>query len=518
MSEINNISNYARQLVPQFRWSEISKLADEIITLAPEDAEGYFLKGLSQARMHQPRLALESFEKALKIDDKRYDAAIELAAQYIVSKRNGDAYKLLEQYRELLDNSPRYLDSAATSYVQIGMPERATTLYERALQLQPNVEIFKGNLAACYGYVGEIEKAKNIYLELLSRNPSHQRNHYLLSRLEKVKDHSHIDQMLNYLNQSKIPDKNCIFIHSAIGKEYEDLKEWDLSFKHYKLSGDAATQVANYHCKEDTDLINTTISAFTAQWYAQTPPADDKLSKTPIFIISLPRSGSTLTERIIGSHPLVQSLGETQFLPKNIRQVTGVESQTQISNEIISQAAYADYNAIAEGYLNDIQYRLNDNPYFIEKLPYNFLFAGVITKAFPNAKLIYIDRDPIDVCFAMYKQVFTWAYKFSYDLENLAEYFNHHKKLLKHWHKLLGDKLITVQYEALVSDPEAQIKQLLKALGLEYHPDCLNFHENKSASTTASSTQIRSKIHTESVKKWTHFENHLQPLIQNLEL
>lgn len=181
---------------------------------------------------------------------------------------------------------------------------------------------------------------------------------------------------------------------------------------------------------------------------------------------------------------------------------------------MIEAAAKQDINLVANGYLNAVNYKLGDRPVFTEKLPENFLYLGFIAKAWPDAGIVYLQRNPMDACFAMYKQSF---FKFAYTLENLGRYYLAHDKLLMHWRKVLGNRLIEVGYEALVADQEGQTRALLARLDLDFEPACLEFETNPGAIATASSVQVREKIHARSVNRWRHFEKELQPLRQMLE-
>jgi hypothetical protein len=150
-------------------------------------------------------------------------------------------------------------------------------------------------------------------------------------------------------------------------------------------------------------------------------------------------------------------------------------------------------------------------------LPFNYLYLGFIAKAFPDARIVHLRRNPMDTCFAMFKQVFTWAYKFSYRLEDVGRYYIAYARLLEHWRRVLGERLIEVEYEALTANPELETRRLLGRLGLEFEEACLRFETNASATTTASSVQVREKVHNRSVRRWTHFSRQLQPLRQVLE-
>ncbi len=164
-----------------------------------------------------------------------------------------------------------------------------------------------------------------------------------------------------------------------------------------------------------------------------------------------------------------------------------------------------------------VNYRLGDESMFIDKLPFNIFYLGFIAKAYPDARIIHIQRNPMDSCFAMYKQVFTWAYKFSYTLEGLGRFYVAYVRLLDHWQQTLKDRLIELEYESLVADQEGQTRELLEKLGLDFEEACLNFDQNVSATATASSIQVRQKIHTRSVHRWKNYANQLQPLKEHLE-
>jgi tetratricopeptide (TPR) repeat protein len=518
-SELSQLGLTARRALQSQDWATVTACANDIIRLDQNSAEGYFLMGIVERVSQKPLKAAQAFEKSIALDANRYDAAVELANQYSIARRNKDVAELLAKYEDKLGNSPVYLDLAGTVYTEIGMPQKAWPLYKKATSLQPGVDLFQANLAACGVYLGKIDEARDIYKSLLKRFPNHRRNHYQLSRLAKAKDDTHIEQMKDILRASgETPDKN-IFLYYAIGKELEDLEQWEESFEYYKKAGDAVTSVANYDVAGDIELIDKIIEVCNAQWLASETgkPAVDDTGKTPIFIVGLPRTGTTLTERIISSHSQVESVGETLFLQMVLRRESGVHSIENMNPEMIEAVAKTDMAVIAKGYLETLDYRLGDEPMFIEKLPFNFLFLGLIARAWPNARIIHLGRNPMDSCFSMYKQVFTWAYKFSYSLDQLGQYYVAYDRLRKHWRDVLKDRLIEIDYESLVADQEGQTRSLLDKLGLEFEQACLDFDQNRAPSATASSVQVREKVHAQSVDKWTRFAQQLQPLREHLE-
>jgi tetratricopeptide (TPR) repeat protein len=527
-SNLSQISITARKAVQHQDWATVAACANEILQQDPNSAEGYFLTGIVERASQRPVLAAQAFEKALELDTRRYDAAIELANQYVVAQRNGEAVDLLEKYESALGNSPMYLDLAGTVYTDIGLSQKAWPLYKKANELQPGIDLFQANLAACGVYLGKIEEARAIYQGLLKRFPGHRRNHHQLSRLGKAKDSTHIEQMKQILRSSDDPPKKNIFLYYAIGKELEDLEQWEECFDYYKKGGDAVTEVANYDVAEDIAIIDKIIEVCNADWLQEDQPQsrvqDDGANslsatatgKTPVFIVGLPRTGTTLTERILSSHSQVVSVGETQFLQTVLRQESGVQGLEAMNPAMAEAAAKADMSLIAKGYMDKLNYRLGDEPLFIDKLPFNFLFLGYIARAWPDARIIHLGRNPMDACFSMYKQIFTWAYKFSYSLEGLGRYYVAYDRMRQHWREILKDRMIEVEYESLVTDHEGETRSLLDKLGLDFEQACLDFDQNKAPSATASSVQIREKAHTRSVNKWKKFEKQLQPLKDHL--
>lgn len=515
-NKLSQLSIAARRAVQVRDWRTVNASARQILRQDKKSPEGFFLVGLAEKAGGRTEKAAAAFSKSIRYDSGRYDAAIELAAQYVIMLRHTDAVALLQEYQKSLANSPLYLDMAANTYSRLALHWKAWPLYQQANELQPDIDMFQANLAACAVYLGKIDEAKSLYLGLLARHPNHQRNHYELSRLEKAKNSSHVEQMQKVLKEANLPEEKNIFMHYALGKELEDLEQWEDAFNHYRLAGDAAASVAKYDVGVDISVIDEVIDVCNVDWLAAGPetPRASEPKKNPVFIVGLPRTGTTLTERIVSSHSQVESADETFFMQQVIRRISGVASRENMNASMIKAAAKKDTRRIAEGYMDAVDYRLGDKMMFIDKLPENFLYLGFIAKAFPDAYVILLRRNPMDACFAMYKQSF---FRFAYTLQDLARYYIAHDRLRSHWQQVLQGRLIEVEYESLVADQENQTRILLDRLGLPFEEACLNFEKNTSASATASSVQVREKMHGRSVNKWEHFERQLAPLKVQLE-
>jgi tetratricopeptide (TPR) repeat protein len=515
-SYVQRLSAAGRQAVQARNWPQVRALAREILNRDKSSAEGRFLLGLAEKAADRRDQAIEAFARALELDAVRYDAAVELAGQYVRRHRYGEAASLLARAEPLMQNSPLYLDMAGTIYGKIGLPSRALGLHRRANELQPGVDVLRANLAACEVFVGNIEKAREIYLELLAKHPHHQRNHYELSRLGRAKDARHVEEMQVVLREAGLPPERNIYLYYALGKELEDLERWEEAFDYYKKAGDAARSVANYDVGDDVAIINRVIEVCDSDWLAKDVPGRTSGAggKTPIFVVGLPRSGTTLTERILSSHSQVGSAGESFFLQIALKQLSGIRSHDDMNPDMVSAAAGKDISKLADAYLEAIDYRLGDEPYFIEKLPENVLYLGFIARAFPDARLVLLKRNPMDVCFALYKQSY---FRYAYDFDDLGRYYVAYNELYGHWREVLGDRLVEIEYEALVSDPETETRNLLDRVGLDFEEACLHFERNKAASNTASTVQIREKAHTRSVLRWQRYEEQLRPLRELLE-
>lgn len=510
---VQMIATAGRQAAAARDWRRVNACGLEVRRLAPKDPEGPFLLGLASKNAGHFHQAVENFREVISLDSGRYDAAIELAFQYVLLNRLGDAKALLDEYRVNLDNSPIYLNMAGESYTRLNLNADALPLFERACQLQPEVEIFNMNLANCAVSVGQVDKAKTIYKGLLRRNPSHRRNHYGLANLERARNDRHIKKMLKLLRKSEEEPSKNIYLYYALGKELEDLGRWSEAFDYYKKAGDAVKTVSDHDVADDVAVMDKIVEVCTRQWIA-TEPATESTARTPVFVVGMPRTGTTLVERILSSHTQIDSIGETQLLQMVLRRHSNALAGSELTPAVVEAAAKVSPASIANGYIEAISFRVSDSPMFIEKLPENVLFLGFIARSWPNARIIHMRRHPMDACFANYKQSY---FRFAYSLDDVADYYLAYDRLSRHWRETLGDRMMEVEYESLVSELESEARRMLRFLELPFEEACLHFDRNTTPIATASSAQVREKMHTRSIGKWKNFERQLRPLRRKLE-
>ncbi len=329
--------------------------------------------------------------------------------------------------------------------------------------------------------------------------------------MQTATDQQQVDAIRAHLKPN---DADNIYAFYAIGKYLEDIGQWDDAFDYYQRAGDAATAQSDYKVADDVDTIEAVIKTCDADWLQAIDDVGAIADTTPIFVVGLPRSGTTLVERILSSHSDVASIGESFCMQSVIKSISRVSTTESMSAQIIEAAASKGIDRVSTGYMASIAYRLGDEPFFIEKLPENFLYLGFIAKAFPRAKIVHVSRNPLDSCFALFKQSY---FRFAYNLDDLATYYIAHQRLYEHWKDLLADRLLEVRYEELVANQDRETRLLLDAVGVGFQEACLYFEQNRSASNTASAVQVREKVHSRSVGRWRKFEKHLRPLVARLQ-
>jgi len=322
--------------------------------------------------------------------------------------------------------------------------------------------------------------------------------------------------MEKLINNEKIDDEQRCLAAFALAKAYENDDDKVMAFEWYKRANDLRPGV-NFDPEENIEYCNKYIEVFDASMLEkQSSPLPD--GPTPIFIVGMPRAGSTLIEQILSSHSQIEGTMELSTLQKLERKIkiTGGQKFKQHYPECLDKFSQAELSEFGQKYIDQSEVYRTDKPYFIDKLPPNFERIGLIHKILPQAIIIDARRHPFDCGYSAYKQYFAGGHDYSYNLENIANYYNCYLKFMDHWDDVLPGKVICVQYENMVRDTEATTRLILDHIGVSFEEDCLRFFENKRAVKTASSEQVRQPIYTKGIGQWKPVEEELAPLIESL--
>lgn len=306
-----------------------------------------------------------------------------------------------------------------------------------------------------------------------------------------------------------------ISLHYALGKAYDDLGEFKKAFPHFSEGSRLKREGLEFSSEAESHNIDKLIEWFTVDRFKQLQGAGLN-DRTPIFILGMPRSGTTLTEQIIASHPLVHGAGELKNLLALVQSKVNEDGLGFPSN--LKGLSKEDIHEWAEKYLTLLRQHSSDALRITDKMPANYLALGFIPLMFPNAKIIHVKRNPIDTCISCFTRLFNRHQDATYDLKELGAHYRNYVRLMDHWKIMLpADCFLEVEYEDIVCDIKNQAQRLIEWIGLDWDEACLDFYKNKRSIRTASLTQVRQPIYSSSVGRWRHYEEFLAPLLQELE-
>ena len=396
----------------------------------------------------------------------------------------------------------------------------ALAAYDQAIALAPARARYWFNRAALRRFLGELDLAERDYDMALKLDPADgeawlNRSDLRVQSLQR----NHLPQLESALANGPADWRFRVPLRYALAKEYEDTGDYARSWEHLHAGARLRRQNLQYDPQLDLDTVQWLIDAFPDVLPPSAPAR--RPGPQPIFIIGLPRTGSTLVERILGSHSAVCSAGElTDFgtaVIEQARRALRTAHGPPTRKDLVMSSAQLDFAALGADYLRRVQPRLRQPlPRFTDKLPLNYLYCGLIARALPDSRIVHVTRHPMAVCYAMYKALFDQGYPFSYDLGEIAEYYIAYRRLMDHWRTRLSGRLHDVAYEALVSDPEGQGRALLAAVDLAWEDQCLQSHRNAAPVATASASQVRRPIYTSSIALWRRYEPQLAPVRSRL--
>ncbi len=409
------------------------------------------------------------------------------------------------------------LDLLGNSFTLCQQPQDAYAAFQRALALAPGNPAVLFNLATTARFLGKGEEAEAAYDRVIAAAPTAWDAYRNRSELRRqTPERNHVADLTRVLERARPPWQGEVQLCYALGKEHEDLAAYDEAFAHFDRGARVRRTHMRYDVADDVEAMRLIEETFDTDWCAPGRATAD--GDGPIFILGLPRTGSTLLEQMLGRHSSIQPLGELQAFGAAMtgvlrRRTPGL--QPGKAAMIRASAALAPHE-IGAAYLAAVAPLRDGGPRFIDKLPFNVLYAGLIARALPSARIVHLTRDPLDACVAIYKTLFDEAYPYAYDLAELGAYHNAYRRLTAHWRAALGPRFIEVSYEALVADPSGALTRLMGQLGLSMEPACLDQGRGGAAVMTASASQVREPIHARSVDSAGRYRAHLGPLIEAL--
>jgi hypothetical protein len=398
--------------------------------------------------------------------------------------------------------------------------------HERAVALAPGNALYLYNLAAAQRMSGEFAAAEANLGRLIAAAPHDARAYYMRADLRtQTVEHNHIEELAAQLRERRWNPHGEIMLCFALAKELEDVSRYEESFAYLERGCARQRELMRYDVSEDVATLERIVerhdaAALGLQAGTQ-PAAADRLSGADdqcLFVFGLPRSGTTLIERILASHSAVRSGAESPAFPaETIKAVQRRTGRPIDKREFVARSLEIEPIALGEAYLAAARLPPAPGARWVDKQPLNYLYAGLIARALPRARIIALAREPIDGCYAMLKTLFTGAYPFSYDLTDLGRYYVAWHRLMRHWQAVLGERLLIVHYEDLVQNQEQVSRRLLAHCGLEWQEACLAFDVQPGAVTSASAVQARRRLYSTSVGKWRRYERQLAPLTRILD-
>ncbi len=506
------------KLVNYFHAGRYTFVIRESKLLLKKLPENLFLFNLI-ASCHQYLNELEAAKKIfiyiLQLDPKNLSACNNLGNVY----KNLKKFKLAEEsYKRALQLNPNYINTIVNYgnlKYELNDHNGAIILFNQALDLNTETPIAHYNLGLVFQSLGEFDKAKYHLQALLKINPKATMADKILSRITKYKNgDSHIHEMKDKLDKISLTEKEKIDIFFALGKAYEDLNDYEKSFYYLKKGNQTKKKLLNYNITSDLGIFNVLKKFFTNYNFKKTKLVTSK--KKILFIVGMPRSGTSLVEQILSSHSCVYGAGELPYLTDIIQNefykdnALNLNKLLELNNEKKLQNIADRYASLTNNY-NYSEMLITD------KAPLNFLWLGLIKLIFPSSKIIHCTRSPKDNCMSLYKNVFDDNLSWTYDELDLLKFYQEYRALMSFWNQSIPNFIYDVNYEKLISNTSDEVKNLINFCDLDWEQDCLDFHNNKRPIKTVSSAQARQSIYNSSVNSSRNYEKFLPNLFSSLD-
>jgi tetratricopeptide (TPR) repeat protein len=470
--------------------------------------------------------ALTQIDRLLLASPGMPQALLTRAQCLLALGRRGDAYAAGKAALAGATTDPLLFDALGSFFSFVGDQHTALEAFEQAVARAPDNAHFIFNRATVRRFLGQLAAAEADYDRVIALRPADFEAYKNRSDLRtQTPDDNHVAELEALVARGFVDWRSEVQVRYTLAKEYEDLGDHGISFDELRRAAGKRRENLRYDVANDVSTVDWIIEAFPGGVHSRAvhtggaaPQPAAHMHAAPIFIVGLPRSGTTLVDRILSSHSQVRSAGELNdfalALVARVRSEHGMEQLPR--RELVARSAHVDFAALGAEYLVRARAVVPDGR-FTDKMPLNYLYCGLIRRALPDAKIVHLTRHPMAAGYAMYKTLFKDGYPFSYDLDEIAQYYIAYRKLMDHWSAVMPGAVYALSYEKLVADQIDETRKLLEFCGLDWEDGCAEFHRNPSATTTASASQVRRPIYDSSVSQWRHYTEQLSSLSRALE-
>ena len=507
----------ATQLFSRGEVEKAEQLCREALKKKPDDVNGLRLLASIASKMEQKEDAIVLLERAVELKPKFAGAWADLAESYSEIENYGKALDAVQRVIQLQPELPFGFMIRGSILGKMSDHDGALQSYQDALDIEPDHMGSNMGLGNVLKTVGRHDESVTAYKKCIEIQPLFAEAYWSLANLKTYNfDDSEILEMENYVTNDVMPVSNKAFFHIALANAKEKQKKYEEAWEHFETGNNFRRQEEIYDSVQTQVTHDQLIEVFNEE-LVQSTKGKGCQSDSPILIVGLPRSGSTLIEQILASHSKVEGTKELPDLSLLARKLTQSRPQGVKYPYAVKDMSDNELSEFGEDYLTTTKRYRTNKPYFIDKMPNNFANIGFLKMILPNAKVINAQRNPLDSCISSYKQLFYKGQSWSYDLFEIAEYYLEYQRIMDHWHTIFPGEILDLKYEALINDQKSETERLLKYCGLDWEEACLKFYETKRSINTASSEQVRQPLYKEAMYAWKNYESHIGTLISTLQ-
>lgn len=500
----------AEQALALNNFKKAEQLSRRLLQYVPNETRVMFLLSKIAQHFNHFEVSCSILANCVAIKPNNINFGLAYANALFISKNNQAALENCQRLLTLYPENLSLFEIKAGALTSLGRYEEAIDIYRQLASVHNEKALCLLRLGNVLKIVAKADEAVACYHQAIDLDPLLGEAYWNLANLKTYHfTETDILAMTKALQADRISHNNRELMNFAMGKALEDKQQFAESFTHYQLANNAHLQSTPYNYSSNKESL---ITFFTADYFINKKPSGHP-SNAPIFIVGLPRSGSTLVEQILSSHSQVDGTMELTEIISIARELnTHPPHQGGSFPENLAALTPEEIKQFSQRYIDFVKPLRKNSPYFIDKLPNNFHHIGLIKTLFPQAKIIDVRRNPMASGWSLYKHFFAEGHKFSYKLETIGQYYNDYVELMTHWQKVLPDQILSVSYEELVNNLPTVTSKILDYCGLTYEDSCLDFHLNKRAVATASSEQVRQPIYTTALDHWQNYAPFLTPL------